>query len=242
MALPELDNSSLKLLMEPTPPLTTPGKVPAMGVNFIEKDSTDCIARWNKLEEILVHEAFGSLPLTFKPMITLYTVNNLTKSTPIAIVNEPIQVCIQLTNLLQIVLQLKDIYLIWSFKNDDVLTSNENPSNNVDNYVKTHVTKSVLLQSNSNQNIILCLTPLVTGVITLRGICYTITTTDNIFIKGKQLFNFNKLESRNFAKNANNVEKKEVEIKVVPLAPCLQVFQFSCLISSQKFWWLYSLT
>ncbi|EFA11313.1 trafficking protein particle complex subunit 8 [Tribolium castaneum] len=215
LALPELDSDSLKLLMEPTPPLTTPGKVPAMGVNFLERDGAEVAARWNKLEEILVQEAFGSLPLTFKPMITLYSVHNLAKNVPTAIVNEPIQVCVQLINSLQIVLQLKDIYLIWCFKNDDLVASNENNSNNVDNFVKTHVTKSILLQSNCNQNIILALTPLVTGVITLKGICYTLTSsntpTDNIFIKGKQLFNFDKSGTKN------------VEIKVVPLAPCLQV-------------------
>jgi tetratricopeptide (TPR) repeat protein len=225
LGLPELDNESLKLLMEPTPPLTTPGKIPAAGINFLDRDSAENVSRWSKLEEMLVQEANGSIPLTFKPMITLYTVNNLTKNTPTAIVNEPIQICVHMVNSLQIVLQMKDIYLLWSFKSDEILISNENDDKNVDDYVKTHVTKSVLIQSNCNQNIVLSLTPLVTGLITLKGICYTLTSsnmpTDNIYIKGKQMFNFNKEDFEN--KSSNNVDMKDVEIKIVPLAPCLQV-------------------
>lgn len=219
LVLPGLDNDGLKLLMEPTPPLKTPGKFPALGINFNDEETLETLEKWLKLEELLVQEAQGLSLLTFKPIITLYKIENLMKNVATAIVNESIQLSIKLENFLQIVLQLKDIYLLWSFETEKGVFTNENSEISVDSIMKTHVFKTMLVQTNCKQDIVLSLTPLITGTICLKGICYTLsssdTPTDNIFIKGKQLFNFSNLES--------NLLENGVSIKVVPFAPCLQV-------------------
>lgn len=235
LPLPGLNTSLLKLLMGPTAPLTTPGKVTATGMNF---HSNELISEknWNKLEELLVYEAQGYLPVTFTPMITLYTFNNLPKiSNPIAIVNEQIQVCIHLVNSLQIVLNMKDIYLLWIFKDQTKTISNEHYYDNNNLYetvMKTHITKSTLIQGNSDQNVILSLTPLVVGQIIIIGICYVLfssDTNDTIFIKGKQLFDNNSLVVKTAKQaviidgNADTSKTKALQINIIPAAPCLQV-------------------
>lgn len=225
LPVPELDINSMKVLVEPTRPLTTPGKVPAQGVTF--ENSYDTLEnKWHKLEEMLVTES-GSLPMVFKPVTTLYTLKKLEKDSVIAIVNEPIQISIQLVNRLQAVLNVKDIFLIWSYKNGDEIITNENLNSDTTKYVKTHVNKSVTMKGNSKQDLILCLTPLLTGNITIVGICYILTGSnpnDPIFIKGKQEIElFDSMTNNNDLKMTSGKINRQLEINVVPPAPCLQV-------------------
>ncbi|KAJ8926890.1 hypothetical protein NQ314_020741 [Rhamnusium bicolor] len=227
LPVPELDSNSLKILVGPTRPLSTPGKIPAMGINFNSTNDPNTESRWNKLEEMLIQEAEGSLPMVFKPLITLYTINKLEKSKPIAVVSEPIQISLQLVNSLQTALHLKDIYLLWSFDSENEVISNEILDNKIDDYVKTYVTKTITMEGNSKQDLVLSLTPLLVGMITINGFCYTLTgsnaPTDTSFIKGKQLINIPESNTKlNNQNNCNNNSKSQLEIKIVPPAPCLQ--------------------
>ncbi|CAG9855344.1 unnamed protein product [Phyllotreta striolata] len=221
LPVPELEMNSIKLLLGPTRPLSTPGKIPALGINFGNAEDVQAEQKWIKLEEMLVHEAEGSPPLLFKPMTTLYTVNKLGKNKPVAIVNEPIQVSLKLINSLQTVLNLMNIHLLWTFSNDNETVSNE-ITDKID-YVKTYVTKSLLIEGNSNQEVILSLAPLQVGTITITGFCYTLTssngTTGASSIKGKQIIVVPESTSKNNRSNTT----KPLEINVVPAAPCLQV-------------------
>lgn len=231
LVLPKIDSRALKLLMGPTPPLTTPGKVPAAGVTFTDDDSRDSVLKWNKLEEMLVQKAQqGQLVGIFKPMTNLYTVNNLNnKSKPVAVVNEPIQVYVQFQNVLQIVLQIRDIYLLWAFNDGTDVISNEDRTavseneSDADRFVKTHITKSLLIEKNCVKSIVLCVTPLVTGMIILKGICYSLVSSseiaENVVINGKQSFNLE-----------DDGKHLEVAVEVVPLAPCLQVYILSIIL------------
>ncbi|KAK9889952.1 hypothetical protein WA026_008761 [Henosepilachna vigintioctopunctata] len=223
LPLPNLDISHLKVLLEPPLPLKTPGRVPAMGINFTDVTDQSTEQKLIKLEEMLLQEAQGSLPILFKPMVTLFNDKKLLMNTPNAIVNEPIQISVQIVNQLQIVLNLRNVYLLWSFKNDEQDISNENVlENNIDRYIKTHVTNLVVLEISSKVDVILMLTPLTVGDLTIIGLCYTLSTgnnpTENISIKGKQSINL-KGKTQN---EGNNIERP-LKIKVVPPAPCLQV-------------------
>ncbi|KAJ8941445.1 hypothetical protein NQ318_016077 [Aromia moschata] len=193
LPVPELDSTSIKVLVGPTRPLSTPGKIPAMGTNFNTVFDLNTENKWNRLEEILIQEVDNSSQLVFKPQITLYTVNKLDKNKPIAVVNEPIQISLQLVNTLQTVLHLKDIQLLWTFNNESEVVSNEMMDNKADDYVKTYITKAVTLDGNSRQDLVLSLMPLVTGTISINGFCYTLTgsnsASETSFIKGKQIIN-----------------------------------------------------
>lgn len=210
---------SLKVLVGPTRLLSTPGKIPAVGLNFINTDDLAAENKWLKLEEMLVTEVEGAPPVLFKPMTTLYTVSKLEKNGPIAIVNEPVQIYLKLSNTLQAALHLKELYVLWNFTSDTETISNELVNDKNDDFVKTYPTKLITIDGNSTQDLILSITPLKIGTITLSGICYTLTIcsgSEISYLKGKQPI---KLSLNVKQGNTESV----VDIKVVPPAPCLQV-------------------
>lgn len=226
LPVPELEINSLKLLLGPTRPLSTPGKIPALGVTFSNAEDIQAENKWIKLEEMLVHEADGSAPLIFKPMVTLYTVKKLEKNKPVAIVNEPIQVYLKLVNSLQTVLNLTNIYLLWTFSKENDFISNEVVDKN--DCVKTYVTKSLLIEGNSSQEVVLSLTPLYVGSITITGFCYTLTSSNGTSgassIKGKQIIFIPNGTSKNNSSSSDvGSIGSPLEVNVVPPAPCLQV-------------------
>nr|XP_022915433.1 trafficking protein particle complex subunit 8 [Onthophagus taurus] len=215
LPLPIIDTSGLKLLVAPTPPLRTPGKVSAMGISLSHSETSVELSRWTKLEEMLVQEAQGSLPMIFKPLVTLFTKENATISTPTAILGEPIQVSAHLKNPLHINLLLKDVHLLWNYRGETENINNDNQNENSNKYLKTHYVNNIVLQSNSLQEVILMLTPLAVGEVKLIGICYSLVSSfsddDQTEVKGKQLFD-------------NKPDDKRFEIKIVPSASCLQVY------------------
>lgn len=227
LPLPALVSKGTKVLICPTAPLTTPGKVPAMGISIHTCDTTAAAQRWSKLEEMLVQEAQGSLPMLFKPLMTLFAFNNLSNANPIAVVGEPIQVSVILKNSLQILLHLKDIYLLWQYKDgrNNRFAANEITGNYLGHSMKTHDIKSLTLQANCAQDIILTITPLAVGEVFLKGICYGLmssNTEDQVSVKGKQIFNLNT------SKQKESIEKR-FKITVVPALPCLQVIRYNLL-------------
>lgn len=224
LPVPCFEIDSLMVLVGPTRPLSTPGKIPAVGINFHNADDAVAESKWLKLEEMLVHEIDGSLPVVFKPMITLYNISKLEKNNPLAIVNEPIQISIKVTNSLQTPLHIKDIYLLWNFTISSSANSgpisNELADDKNDKFVKTHITKSTSIDGNSKQDLLLTITPLVTGTIAITGICYTLTVSSSSevsYLKGKQPIKIP------LSGKQGSVEQKNLEITVVPPAPCLQV-------------------
>lgn len=217
LPLPVLKNDSIKILVGPTPPLSTPGKIPATGVVLGKEELPTPPQRWNKLEEMLVQEAQGFLPVIFKPAITLYNTENIGTTGAIAVTNEPIQVSIKVCNTLQIVLNLKDIYLLWHFKPDAVKRTSEDTKE-----VSSHIVRSLVLQPNSQQELVLTVTPLLIGKLTLKGLCYNLLRDETISVKGKQLFDFKGTKIQDGKKEVN-----EISITVVPPAPCLQVIHFT---------------
>lgn len=223
LPVPGFEIDTLKVLVGPTRPLSTPGKIAAVGINFSNADDPVAESKWLKLEEMLVHEIEGSLPGIFKPMITMYNISKLEKNNPLAIVNEPVQISIKLANSLQTPLHLKEIYLLWNFTvdaGDSVFISNELLNDKNDKFVKTYVTKQIAIDGNSKQDLLLSITPLATGTVTITGICYTLTISSSSeisYLKGKQPI------KTPVSSKQGNVEYKNVEIKVVPPAPCLQV-------------------
>lgn len=225
--LPVLVNESVRVLVGPTPPLTTPGKIPATGITLSNQDNPTSLDKWNKLEEMLVQEVQGSLPLLFKPAVSLYTIDNIGLVSLTAITSEPIQVSIRLCNPLQIPLNLQNVYLLWDFETNNNFISNVNDDRDIGTCIKTHYLKSVVLQANCCQELTVIVTPLLVGKLTIKGICYNLVNPINhdeniIMVKGKQLFDMKQCK-----KLENKTEIKQLDITIVPPAPCLQVrFKF----------------
>nr|XP_023020027.1 trafficking protein particle complex subunit 8 [Leptinotarsa decemlineata] len=226
LPVPELDVNSVKLLVGPTRPLSTPGTIPALGITFNSTEDSVLRNKWMKLEEMFIQEVEGPLSVVFKPMVTLYTLNKLDKNKPVAIVNEPVQIYLKLCNTLQTLLLLKDMYLLWTFRNGDDVITNEIINSNKDEYVKTYITKSVTIEAGSYQELVLSLTPLMTGSMTIYGFSYTLTGSNSAAesnsIKGKQFIEILDSSAKDDQSIVNN-ERSFLDVIVVPPAPCLQV-------------------
>lgn len=222
-------NDSIKVLVGPTAPLRTPGKVPAAGVSLSHRESIKTRQRWLKLEEMLVQEAQGSTPMIFRPAATLFSGADIGTASPIAVIGEPIQVAVELRNPLQILLNLKDIHLLWHVKDaGNRLAANEIVGHNVENFMKTHLLKSVVVQAGERQEVVLSVTPLAVGEVCIKGIGYSLIGANNseheIILRGKQVFNIKTAKKKKDGPPAPaSGEERKIEIKIVPSAPCLQV-------------------
>lgn len=248
LPLPLIDKESVKVLLGPATPVRSAGKVSALGVTFAEEDATARL-KWNKLEEMIVQEAQGSLPLTFRPFVTLFTNDNISNIHPTAVLGEPIKVAVKLHNPLQILLHLTDVYLVWSFTSSNDVTITNEINGDKDEHqqqhastMKTHVVLSIALQANASQELVLHVTPLSTGQLRLRGICYSILSMANIStsdssskidavaqvtsstVRGVRLFDLQgpKVKKKEYMTPDWRADRR-LTINVVPTAPCLQV-------------------
>ncbi|KAF5273376.1 hypothetical protein FQR65_LT04668 [Abscondita terminalis] len=224
LLLPTLESEATKVLVGPSPPLSIPGRVAALDISLQTSNNSTSMQKWHKLEEMLVQEAQGSLPMIFKPMVVLYTNQNICNSCLIAVVNEPVQIFLKLYNPLSVNLNLKDLYLYWTLKfaNGEVTTNELSDSNGS---LKTHVIKSLSFQSTCSRELILSVVPIVTGELTVKGLFYTIANVDisgeETLVRGKQLFDVNKLGCTK--KDVACENEVGISVTIVPPAPCLQV-------------------
>ncbi|KAF5284757.1 hypothetical protein FQA39_LY04482 [Lamprigera yunnana] len=222
LLLPNLQTEATKILVGPSPPLSIPGRVAALDISLQTNPNSASMLKWHKLEEMLVQEAQGSLPMIFKPVVVLYTNQNIHTSNIIAVVNEPVQVFLKLYNPLCVNLNLKDLYLYWNLytSNGEIIT-NDLP--NTTENLKTHIIKSLSFQSTCSREIVLSVVPLITGELFLKGLFYTISNVDNcgeeILVHGKQLFDIAKL---GYVKK-NSGGDIGIPVSILPPAPCLQV-------------------
>lgn len=232
LPIPVLNSDNTKVLLGPQPPVSTPGKIPASGVTFATDVTDHVYQKWNRLEEMIVQELSGSQPMIFKPMVTFFSSKNHCNSKPIAVMGEPVQVSLSLHNTLQIVLPLKDIFLLWKFTNkdgDEFSISNECvETSQTDKYIRTHNLDSVNLRPESVEQLVLSITPLAVGELVIEGICYTMMNAgvqDGNGVTGKQKFNIrgSKLKVKEKMGQQTYGEDKRLQITVVPSAPCLQV-------------------
>lgn len=222
--MPLLRTKSTKILLGLTTPLKAPGRIPALDLDINTKDDIAKLQRWNKLEEMLVQEAQGSLPMIFKPLKTVFTLDEVHSTTPYAVISEPIHVNVQLENKFLIHLYLKDIFLLWKYSDGKKrFASNEITGGETESFVKTAIIDAVTLNPNSTQEISLSIIPTAVGEIVLKGICYCLLSSqgsgneNEVSVKGKQVFKINPKSK------GNDKNDKQFKITVVPEAPCLQV-------------------
>ncbi|XP_026473845.1 trafficking protein particle complex subunit 8 isoform X2 [Ctenocephalides felis] len=264
LALPILISDSTHVLTAPAPPLSTPGQVCASGTPLIisepvqyqhlcgpslpEAVSSDKL--WSKLEEILVHQAQGQLPMIFKPTNILFTRETNNTSNPIAVVSEPIRLSIELLNPLLIPLPLSNIQLLWSFTfndpqnpsspgtvcNESLLATqgSEHSEDYLQSIVCTQCVDSIVLPVDCCTRISLSLIPLHVGDLKITGISYDLCNnsmgTDlapgiTLSSRGKLEFAIKGVRLKN-VKEKNGVPQyavdKRLDIIVAHEAPSLQ--------------------
>lgn len=242
LPLPLIDSNQIKVLFGPVAEFTE-SNISASHVSFDSHDTEN--VRWSKLEEILLIEAQGSIPMIFKPTITLYSDKSNNSVKPCAVLDEPIYFSIELFNPLRVPLPLSNVKLLWSFTTDEETISIErkanedlnDDTNSKSNIVHTERIEAIVLLANCKQRIVLSLIPKQMGELKVLGLSYDMSNpnysvTDQpvvnpaVSIAGKRLFNIKSLKLKNIKeKPGTKMYNKDyrLEMNIVEKAPFMQV-------------------
>ncbi|OXU20674.1 hypothetical protein TSAR_003364 [Trichomalopsis sarcophagae] len=195
LPLPLVEDNQIKVLLGP---VIKPGNNIELVSQILSFSQDADDVRWSKLEEILLSKAQGTPPMIFKPTVTIYTNSSNNTSRPNAVVNEPIYLCITLSNPLLIPLPLSNLKLLWSFDDEGCIFSNESSEECEESLIETLKIDSVMLQPASKQSIVLSLKPKKIGHLKVLGLSYDLSNpapaTEQInssptnFVSGKRLF------------------------------------------------------
>ncbi|XP_051160740.1 trafficking protein particle complex subunit 8 [Leptopilina boulardi] len=233
LPLPLINGNEIKVL--PGPYLKGDNNLELVSqLTLIDSDNTE----WSKLEEQIVTEAQGSVPMIFKPSLLIYTnkTNNSQKSN--VFINEPIFISIQLYNPLEISLPLTNIKLLWSFetKENEILTNESNElREKYFNIIEEQLVDNFLLQSNSKQDLILYLKPKILGSLQIIGICYNLSSSGDfnqsdeahsLSVCGKRLFEIKGPKLKHIKEKPNAVlygNDYRLSMNVIEKAPFMEI-------------------
>lgn len=244
LPLPLINTNGIKVLFGPLP-RSEKNSIPASHVSFNSQDVEDI--RWAKLEETIITEALGSVPMIFKPTVALYSDKSNNSSKPNAVLNEPVHYSIELHNPLHIPLPLSDVKLLWSFKKIEE-KQEENEQNSGAQYinnkfetqsspVENHSIEAIVLQPDCKQSIVLSITPKQLGEVEVLGLSYNLSNPNHavadqpvvnpgISIAGKRLFELKGPKLKNVKERPGAKlygEDYRLEMNVVEGAPFAQV-------------------
>ncbi|XP_049881251.1 trafficking protein particle complex subunit 8 [Pectinophora gossypiella] len=230
LPLPLLESEATTVLCVGPAPLSSPGRVPASSLNLNEDSESQAEPQyWNKMEEMLLQVAQGSVPMIFKPTIDLYT--EKTDSNPVVPQGEPTQISITLRNPLKISLLLKDVELLWQFvsTSDDPEAPKEGllinePSVATGNVLENNIIcgqkiKSVLLEGDCKKVLTFTVTPLQVGNLNIQGLAYKLINTGEGGNESTSVTISGKVDLL----SGVSVTDKRLQIVVIPHAPCLQM-------------------
>ncbi|XP_044740968.1 trafficking protein particle complex subunit 8 isoform X2 [Chrysoperla carnea] len=229
LPVPILHDENTKVVLLPTAPLSAPGRIPA--TSFVLHSNLNELMqaqKFVKLEELIVHEALGNLPLIFRPSATVFTTNTNNSVKPFAVAGETIAVIIKLSNPLKVTITLRDVRLVWNFTTVDGISHCDD-----DSIVHTVPVQTVQLRIENSMELILYLTPMIAGELDIKGITFSLNPSTN---DEQQTFSLPSVQAQldinihnKNQKRKNNatsqvvVEDYRLNLKIVPEAPCLQV-------------------
>ncbi|KAJ0182539.1 hypothetical protein K1T71_001908 [Dendrolimus kikuchii] len=184
---------------------------------------------WPALEQMLLQEAQGSVPMIFKPTVDLYVEG--TDCDPIVPQGEPIQISIMLWNPLKISLILKDLELLWRFMpnlddptniNEESISNEVTSGNSLENTsIVGQKIKSLLLEGDAKKTLTFTLTPLRVGKLNVDGMAYKLINAG----EGGTESNGNGVTIPGKVNLLTGVKASDrrLQITVIPEAPCLQM-------------------
>lgn len=259
LPIPLLRSSSISVLVGPLPSsLEQSGsQIFASRINF-KDDHLDEEVPWIQLEEKLLTEAQGSAQLIFKPLATLFTNNTNNSVKPVSVVGEPVSVSVLVQNPIGVPLPLSDVHMLWAFKvasdtpslssEEHCFENEKNLTNESMDLVETCMLPQLLLEPNSTQQLVLCVTPRQRGDLQLLGIAFRInyptswdvaptpaspvgsamSPSSTLSVQGKQVFVLSPKQVLRVGKDRPPQDSKAVEdnrlnISILPGAPQLQI-------------------
>ncbi|CAH0382112.1 unnamed protein product [Bemisia tabaci] len=231
LPLPLVDQSSIEVLLGPDT-LSSPNNsmVPVAGVTFHQKPAE--ISKWCKVEEQLVGTATGSLPLTFKPSLSLLSDSTNNTVPPVSVCKEPINVNIGLKNLLHIAIPIQKLKLMWSCTLSDGSVVSDD-----DSVAETHCQESIILEPDCTTQVVLQVKPLKPGSLLITGISYCLASTvpssptESITVRGRQLLKPNgppvKQTKDKMQGQPIFAPDYRLQLNILENAPCIHVFMLS---------------
>jgi trafficking protein particle complex subunit 8 len=125
IALPHLNQSSVRVLVSSVSPESSNNLVPATNIDIM--GGLEETWMWNKLEDMTSQVATRKPIMVFKPFRSLYSGDFPTNEHPLCIFGEPIHVAFALENPIKPSILFENITLLWEFKKDSgELFSNRN--------------------------------------------------------------------------------------------------------------------
>lgn len=125
IALPHLNQSSVRVLVTSASGVKTQNLIPASNIDIMGNLADTWM--WNKLEDMVSQSATMKPVMMFKPFRSLYSGDFPTNEHPLCIFGEPVHVAFVLENPIKPSILFESITLLWEFKKDSgELFSNRN--------------------------------------------------------------------------------------------------------------------
>ncbi|KAH8371336.1 hypothetical protein KR093_006982 [Drosophila rubida] len=233
-ALPQVVQSSVRVLTLVQPPSAQPPQVPASNID-INSNLTADEAIWHKIEEMLVITAANNKPFVFKPSRYLYTKQQPATECPLAVQGEPIELAVTLSNSVRCPIALSDIDLLWrlTLDNEEVLSnvcvyeqSSDSASKAaVSAAIKTSCLAALDLAEQAEQLLHFKLTPKLTGRLSILGVvCRVAAKADpTASLLGLLQFETQRIKPTAAKQSSQTLLDSRLSIKLVPQVPALCV-------------------
>ncbi|XP_023179165.2 trafficking protein particle complex subunit 8 [Drosophila hydei] len=233
-ALPQVVQSSVRVLTLVQPPSVQPPQVPASNID-INSNMTADESIWHKIEEMLVITAASNKPFVFKPSRYLFTKQQPATESPLAVQGEPIELAVTLSNSVRCAITLSDIDLLWrlTLDNEEVLSnvcvyeqSSDSASKAaVSAAIKTSCLSALELAEQAKQMLHFKLTPKLTGRLSILGVvCRVASKADPAAsLLGLLQFESQRIKPSMAKQSSQTLLDNRLSIKLVPQVPALSV-------------------
>ncbi|XP_055378418.1 trafficking protein particle complex subunit 8 [Condylostylus longicornis] len=234
IALPKVNQASLRVLVTSHPPVTNPLYISATNVNINSNLKNEAI--WQKLEEIVVTHV-SAKPMVFKPAKCLFTSENLTTDKPLSVHGDPIEISVCVQNTIKPSITFSDINLLWKFslENNAEVTNKvffegkctEREKEIINSSMVTTDSQQIVLNESEEKILKFKLTPKLIGELRIIGIAGRMASTNEAGqLLGSILFEPQPIKVTE--KFSANVERpvlfdNKLNIEILPPAPSLHV-------------------
>ncbi|XP_063702999.1 trafficking protein particle complex subunit 8 [Culicoides brevitarsis] len=233
VAIPVIDQSSVKVLVTSRPPVANPLFVPASNITI--NSSLNNESKWNKLEEMVSQYASPKPIMVFKPNRALFSHEYpALNDSPLCVHGEPVEICFTLENTIKPQIIFEEIHLLWEFVSDNedkCRVTNKNlfklagidiqAKEILDNVITAIPVSRVDFDEYERKRLVMKVTPKQTGTLKIVGVAGRLSCPNETSgsLWGKLMFESNWIKI-----NDKKVElDKKLEIQVLPPAPALHV-------------------